>query len=76
MAGDDLDTIQARLAQPQRTAAVPVHDLADHPVSERARRDVEPLRRHVHAMCDLNGWDFDAVKLGPIDGDDYVRHDG
>jgi len=21
---------------------------------------------HVRAMCDLNGWDFDAVKLGPV----------
>ena len=21
---------------------------------------------HVKAMCDLNGWDFDAVKLGPV----------
>lgn len=21
---------------------------------------------HVHAMCELNGWDFDAVKLGTI----------
>jgi oxalate decarboxylase/phosphoglucose isomerase-like protein (cupin superfamily) len=21
---------------------------------------------HVHAMCELNGWDFDAVKLGPV----------
>jgi mannose-6-phosphate isomerase-like protein (cupin superfamily) len=21
---------------------------------------------HVRAMCELNGWDFDAVKLGPI----------
>ena len=31
---------------------------------------------HVHAMCDLNGWDFDTVKVGPIDGDDYVRRDG
>lgn len=24
---------------------------------------------HVRAMCELNDWDFDAVKLGPIDGD-------
>ncbi len=22
---------------------------------------------HVRAMCELNGWDFDAVRLGPID---------
>ena len=22
---------------------------------------------HVHAMCALYGWDFDAVRLGPID---------
>jgi mannose-6-phosphate isomerase-like protein (cupin superfamily) len=22
---------------------------------------------HVHAMCELNGWDFDAVRLGPVD---------
>lgn len=21
---------------------------------------------HVRAMCELNGWDFDAVKLGPV----------
>ncbi len=21
---------------------------------------------HVRAMCQLNGWDFDAVKLGPV----------
>lgn len=27
---------------------------------------------HVHAMCALNGWKFDAVKLGPIDGDEHV----
>lgn len=24
---------------------------------------------HVRAMCELNGWDFDAVRLGPIEGD-------
>ena len=22
---------------------------------------------HVRAMCQLNGWDFDAVRLGPVD---------
>jgi mannose-6-phosphate isomerase-like protein (cupin superfamily) len=24
---------------------------------------------HVRAMCRLNGWDFDAVRLGPVAGD-------
>lgn len=24
---------------------------------------------HVRAMCELNGWDFDAVRLGPIETD-------
>ncbi len=28
--------------------------------------------RHVQAMCELNGWDFDAVKLGRIDGEAHV----
>ena len=28
---------------------------------------------HVRAMCATNGWDFDSVKLGPIDGGDHVR---
>jgi hypothetical protein len=23
-------------------------------------------------MCATNGWEFDAVKLGPIDGDEHV----
>jgi hypothetical protein len=23
-------------------------------------------------MCATNGWDFDAVKLGPIKGDEHV----
>lgn len=27
---------------------------------------------HVRAMCETNRWDFDAVKLGPIDGDDHI----
>jgi mannose-6-phosphate isomerase-like protein (cupin superfamily) len=27
---------------------------------------------HVHAMCALNGWDFDSVKLGPVQGDDHA----
>lgn len=28
--------------------------------------------RHVEVMCATNGWDFDAVRLGRIDGDDYL----
>lgn len=28
--------------------------------------------RHVHQMCADNGWDFDAVKVGPIEGDPYL----
>jgi hypothetical protein len=28
---------------------------------------------HVRAMCQLNGWDFDAVRLGPIEGDAIAR---
>lgn len=27
--------------------------------------------RHVQAMCDLNGWEFDRVKLGAIEGETY-----
>ncbi len=27
---------------------------------------------HVRAMCAENGWDFDAVRLGPLSGDDHV----
>ena len=28
--------------------------------------------RHVEVMCATNGWDLDAVRLGRIDGDDYL----
>lgn len=28
--------------------------------------------RHVEVMCAANGWDLDAVRLGRIDGDDYL----
>ena len=28
--------------------------------------------RHVRAMCALNGWDFDAVKQGRIDGEAHI----
>lgn len=27
---------------------------------------------HVHQMCATNGWDFDAVKLGPVDGETHA----
>lgn len=27
---------------------------------------------HVQVMCAENGWDFDAVRLGPIGGDDHL----
>jgi quercetin dioxygenase-like cupin family protein len=27
---------------------------------------------HVRLMCATNGWDFDSVKLGPINGDEHV----
>jgi quercetin dioxygenase-like cupin family protein len=27
---------------------------------------------HVRQMCADNGWDFDAVKIGPIDGESYT----
>lgn len=27
---------------------------------------------HVRAMCATNGWDFDAVKLGPVAGEDHA----
>lgn len=27
---------------------------------------------HVRRMCALNGWDVDAVRLGPIEGEAYV----
>lgn len=29
-------------------------------------RDEPTWDDHVKAMCDLNGWDFEAVKLGPV----------
>jgi mannose-6-phosphate isomerase-like protein (cupin superfamily) len=32
-------------------------------------RDEPTWDAHVRAMCELNGWDFDAVRLGPIEGD-------
>lgn len=28
--------------------------------------------RHIEVMCAANGWDLDAVRLGRIDGDDYL----
>lgn len=28
--------------------------------------------RHVEVMCATNGWDLDAVRLGRIDGDNYL----
>ena len=28
---------------------------------------------HVRAMCDLNGWDFDAVRLGPVESSIRLR---
>ena len=32
---------------------------------------------HVRAMCDLNGWDFDSVKLGPVtDGSGALDRSG
>ena len=31
-----------------------------------ARTDEPTWDDHVRAMCELNGWDFDAVKLGPV----------
>jgi mannose-6-phosphate isomerase-like protein (cupin superfamily) len=28
---------------------------------------------HVRAMCELNGWDFDAVRLGPVESSIRLR---
>lgn len=30
---------------------------------------------HVREMCRLNGWDFDAVRLGPIEGSNHLSRD-
>ena len=37
--------------------------------TEAGPRDEPTWDAHVRAMCELNGWDFDAVRLGPIEGD-------
>lgn len=34
-----------------------------------ASRDEPTWDSHVRAMCELNGWDFEAVRLGPIESD-------
>ena len=31
---------------------------------------------HVHQMCATNGWDFDTVKVGRVDGEPYVVREG
>lgn len=31
---------------------------------------------HVRLMCATNGWDFDSVKLGPINGEEHVSAAG